>query len=265
MNETDPGHTRISRGVVRVAAMSDLHCRVNGSRRLAPVFEKIVEEADVLLVCGDITHLGLIEEGAIFLDEAAPVLNKIPVLGVLGNHDFESGLADELSRQFSGAGMIMLDGNALEIHGIGFTGVKGFGGGFGRHALQPWGEPAIKNFVNEAVSETAKLEAGLSMLEPGPRIVVLHYSPIPGTVTGEPSEIFPFLGSSNLEAPLNRFNVTAVFHGHSHKGHFEGRTGTNIPVYNVAVTVLERHFPDRPPFFVLEVPIKSDRPERSRP
>jgi Icc-related predicted phosphoesterase len=183
------------------------------------------------------------------------VISKIPVLGVLGNHDFESGKQDELWRQLCDAGVTMLDGNTLEIRGIGFTGVKGFGGGFGRSALQPWGERAIKDFVKEIDLEKRKLESGLSGLDHSPRIVVLHYSPIRETVAGEPPEIFPFLGSSSLEEPLNRHPVTAVFHGHAHQGAFEGKTSANVPVYNVAVTVLKRRFPDRLPFFVLEVPV----------
>ncbi len=209
-----------------------------------------------MLICGDITHLGLIEEGHVFLEEAEAVLKRIPVLGVLGNHDFESGNEAALFKQFSDAGMIMLDGNEREIHGIGFTGVKGFGGGFGRHALHPWGEPVIKDFVKEIDIETHKLEAGLSKLDQEPRIVVLHYSPIRETVTGESPELFPFLGSTSLEESLNRFAVTAVFHGHAHNGSFEGKTSANVPVYNVAVTVLKRRFPDRPPFFILDVPVK---------
>lgn len=244
-----------SRDVVRVAAISDVHCRQDSKRLLRPVFDQIAEEADILLVCGDITHLGLTEEAHVFLEEAGAVLKKIPVLGVLGNHDFESGNENAIFKQFCDAGMIMLDGNELEIHGIGFTGVKGFGGGFGRMALHPWGEPVIKNFVKEVVVETQKLEAGLSRLAQGPRIVVLHYSPIRDTVAGESPELFPFLGSSSLEGPLDRFAVTAVFHGHAHNGCFEGKTSTNVPVYNVAVKVLKQRFPDRPPFFVLEVPV----------
>jgi Icc-related predicted phosphoesterase len=255
---TSTGQTRsISKDVVKVAAMSDVHCKRDSAGVLRPVFDQIAVEADILLVCGDITHLGLAEEVSVFLQEAKPALNKIPVLGVLGNHDFEAGNQEALSKQFSDGGLIMLDGNNFEIYGVGFTGVKGFGGGFGRLALHPWGEPAIKNFVRETVTETQKLEAGLSRLSTGPRIVAMHYAPVRDTVVGESLEVFPFLGSSSLEDPLNRFAVTAVFHGHSHKGSFEGKTDANVPVYNVAVAVLKRRFPDRPPFFVLDVPVKN--------
>ncbi len=200
--------------------------------------------------------MGLPEEACVFLEQAVPVLNKIPVLCVLGNHDFESGKQDALWEQLSGAGLIMMDGDNLEIYGVGFTGVKGFGGGFGRMAVHPWGEQVIKDFVKEVDIEAEKLETGLSKLDPGPRIVVMHYAPIRDTVAGEPPELFPFLGSSRLEEPLNRFAVTAVFHGHAHHGRFEGKTSANVPVYNVSVAVLKQRFPERAPFFMLEVPVK---------
>jgi len=246
----------IAKNVVRVAAISDVHCKRDSKPVLRPVFEQIADEADILLVCGDITHLGLPEEASVFLEQALPVLNKIPVLCVLGNHDFESGKQDTLLEQLSGAGLIMMDGDNLEIYGVGFTGVKGFGGGFGGLAVHPWGEQVIKDFVKEAEVEAEKLETGLSKLDLGPRVVVMHYAPIRDTVAGEPPELFPFLGSSRLEGPLNRFAATAVFHGHAHQGYFEGKTSANVPVYNVCVAVLKQRFPGRAPFFMLEVPVK---------
>lgn len=242
--------------VVRVAAIGDTHFKLDSKGRLRQLFEQVVQEADVLLVCGDITDFGLTEEVLLFIEEAARAIDEIPVLGVLGNHDFESGNQEAIYRILSDSGISMLDGNSLEIYGIGFTGVKGFGGGFGVHALQPWGEAAIKKFVEEVEEETKKLERGLSSLNSGPKIVMMHYAPIPGTVADEPLEIYPFLGSSVLEKPLNRFEVTAVFHGHAHKGPFEGKTSTSIPVYNVSIAVLKRQFPDRLPFFVLNIPVK---------
>ena len=246
-----------AKNVVRVAAISDVHCKLDSKQGLRPVFDQIAGEADVLLVCGDITHLGLPEEACVFLEQAVPVLNKIPVICVLGNHDFESGKQDALWEQLSGAGLIMMDGDSLQIYGVGFTGVKGFGGGFGRMAVHPWGEKVIKDFVKEADIEAEKLESGLSKLDLGPRIVVMHYAPIRATVAGEPPELFPFLGSSRLEEPLNRFAVTAVFHGHAHHGSFKGKTDANIPVYNVSVAVLKQRFPKRAPFFMLEVPVNN--------
>jgi Icc-related predicted phosphoesterase len=259
MNPPSRWGRTISKDLVSIAALSDVHCREDSKRVLRPVFEQIADKADILLVCGDITHLGLPEEADVFIEEAEPVLNKIPVLGVLGNHDFESGKQDMLWEQFSDAGMFMMNGNIVQIHGISFTGIKGFGGGFGGLALQPWGEPVIKDFVKEVGLEAQKLEAGLSKLDldSGPRIVVMHYSPVRETLTGEPPEIFPFLGSSNLEGPIDRHSVTAVFHGHAHRGRLDGKTNGNVPVYNVSMPVLKQRFADRAPFFLLEVPVQS--------
>jgi len=145
------------------------------------------------------------------------------------------------------AGVQMLDGDSVEVQGVGFVGVKGFCGGFGRRTLEPWGEAATKAFVHEAVGEALKLERALARLRTPQRVVLLHYAPIEGTVEGEPREIFPFLGSSRLEEPLNRYEVEAVFHGHAHRGALEGKTRGGIAVYNVAAPLLRRSFPDAPP------------------
>jgi Icc-related predicted phosphoesterase len=180
---------------------------------------------------------------------------RIPAIGVLGNHDFESNHQDEIVKILTDAGVTMLDGDTVELHGVGFAGVKGFGGGFGRRALGAWGEKIIKDFVHEAVEEALKLEAALVRLRTPQKIGVLHYAPIQATVAGEPLEIVAFLGSSRLEEPLDRYRVTAVFHGHAHRGSLEGRTKANAPVYNVAMPLLSANFPDRAPFRVIEVEI----------
>ena len=238
---------------VRLAAVGDIHCTKTSQGTLEPLFEQIAESADVLLLCGDLTDYGLLEEAHILTKELAST--KIPTLAVFGNHDFESGKQDEIRQLLSDAGVIVLDGEACEIQGVGFAGVKGFAGGFGRAALGAWGEDVIKHFVKEAVDEALKLEAALARLHTDRRVVLLHYSPIQITVEGEPPEIFPFLGSSRLEEPLNRFSVTAVFHGHAHAGKPEGRTSSNIPVYNVSMPLLKQTFPERPPFRLVEIAI----------
>jgi Icc-related predicted phosphoesterase len=130
--------------------------------------------------------------------------------------------------------------------------VKGFAGGFGRGVLGPWGEQMVKMFVHEAVNETLKLESALARLRTEKKVVVLHYAPIQATVEGEPREIFPYLGCGRLEEPLGRYGVTAVLHGHAHKGSLVGRSSTNIPVYNVALPLMRRTTPDQP-FKVLEI------------
>ena len=179
----------------------------------------------------------------------------VPMVGVLGNHDYESGKEREVSKILCDAGIHMLDGETHEVLGIGFAGVKGFAGGFGRRALGPWGEDLIKRFVREALDEALKLETALGQLRTERRVVLLHYSPIAATVEGEPLEIYPYLGSSRLEEPLSRYPVDVVFHGHAHHGSPEGRTKGNVPVYNVSMVLLQQTFPNRPAFRVVELPV----------
>ena len=242
----------MTRDSVRIAAVGDLHCKPTSAGAYQPLLSQAAEQADVLLLCGDLADRGLPEEAQVLAKEIHASLN-IPVVAVLGNHDYETGSEHDVRRVLEDAGVTVLDGEACEIAGVGFAGVKGFAGGFGNRTLQPWGEPTIKSFVRETVEEALKLEAALATLRTEHRVVLLHYAPVRGTVTGEPLEIFPFLGSSRLEEPLARFNVTAVFHGHAHRGAPEARATGDIPVYNVAMPLLSRAFPGQPPFRVIEL------------
>jgi len=243
-----------TRHQLRIAAVGDIHVSKNSQGKFQPLFAQISSNADVLVLCGDFTDYGLPDEARILARELTASVN-IPVIAVLGNHDYESGKQDEIRQTLSDAGVNVLDGEVVEVHGVGFAGVKGFAGGFGRGALGPWGEQAIKHFVQEAVDEALKLESALARLRTQRRVAVLHYAPIRGTVEGEPPEIFPYLGSSRLEDPINRYRVSAVFHGHAHRGSPEGKTSTGVPVYNVAMPLLARLNPDRPPFLILELPL----------
>jgi Icc-related predicted phosphoesterase len=236
---------------VRIAAIADLHCSRTSQGLLQPLLAQAVASADILVLAGDLTDHGLPEEAQVLIRELGGP--KLPVLGVLGNHDFHGGQQVELVRIFAAAGIQILDGDNCEVLGVGFAGVKGFGGGFGRHTLEAWGEDGIKKFVYESVEEALKLEKALARLDADQRIAVLHYSPVESTVVGEPPPIFPFLGSSRLEEPLNRYAVTTVIHGHSHGGSPEGRIASGAPVYNVAMPVLRRAYPDRPSFRLIEV------------
>jgi Icc-related predicted phosphoesterase len=242
-----------AKDVVRIAALGDLHYGRTGTPGLLqPLFGQISESADILVLCGDLTDYGLADEARALMREMAAV--KIPTVAVLGNHDYESSQQDEIRQILVDSGIVPLDGETTEILGIGFAGVKGFAGGFGRGALGPWGEDIMKKFVHEAVNEALKLESALARLRNDHRIAILHYSPIQGTVEGEPLEIYPFLGCSRLEEPLGRYPVTAVFHGHAHHGQPEGRTTKNVPVYNVSMSLMRVVFPDRP-FRLLEVDV----------
>ena len=240
-------------GTLRIAAVADIHCTKTTEGTLQAVFEAAGARADVLLLCGDLTDYGLPEEAKIVATALATV--RIPVVAVLGNHDFESGHQAEVTKILVDAGVTVLDGDAHEVAGVGFAGVKGFAGGFGPRALAPWGEESIKNFVHEAVNEALKLESALARLRTPHRVAVMHYSPILGTVSGEPPEIYPFLGSSRLEDPLNRYPVSAVFHGHAHRGALEGRTREGSPVYNVAMPLLVQAFPNQPGIRIIELPM----------
>ncbi len=238
---------------VRLAAVGDLHVKKTSQGQLAPLLAPVNERADVLLLCGDLTDYGLPEETRILAKELRSAV-RIPIVAVLGNHDYESGQHEEVCRLLAEADVKVLDGEAVEIAGIGFAGVKGFPGGFGRGTLGACGERGVKAFVKEAVDEAMKLESALARLRTPQRVALLHYSPIRDTVEGEPPEIFPYLGTSRLEGPLNRYPVNVVFHGHAHHGSLEGRTALGIPVFNVAMPLLARAFPNKPPFRVFELP-----------
>lgn len=244
--------------------MGDIHVSKTSQGTFHALFAQISHTADVLLICGDFTDYGLPEEARILAREVTTSMN-IPVIAVLGNHDYEAGKQVEISQILTDAGVKVLDGEATEIQGVGFAGVKGFGGGFGRGALGPWGEQMIKRFVQEAIDEALKLEAALARLRTTRRVALMHYSPVRATVEGEPPEIFPYLGSSRLEEPINRYRVSAVFHGHAHRGTAEGRTSTGVPVYNVAMPLMARLHPERPPYLVLELPLEDDAPETAAP
>jgi len=237
--------------VVRVAALADLHCTKTSQGAFQALFSRVSESADILLIAGDLTDYGLPEEARVLARELASV--RIPIAAVLGNHDVESDKQQEVRAILADAGVVILDGDACELHGIGIAGVKGFGGGFGQRALGPWGEPIIKAYVHEAVNEALKLEAALARLRTNRLVALLHYAPIQQTVDGEPLEIYPFLGSSRLEEPLSRYPVSLVLHGHAHRGQLEGRTKSNVGVYNVSMPLLTRSFPDRAPFRVFEL------------
>ena len=237
---------------IRIAAVGDLHFPKTSSSVLQPLFAHAAQHADVLLLCGDLTDHGLEDEARLLAKELTAV--KIPVIAVLGNHDYEAGKPETVVTVLSEAGVHILDGDSIEIASVGFAGVKGFAGGFGERALQPWGEPIVKAFVHEAVGEALKLETALAKLRTGLRVALLHYSPIHVTLEGEPAEIYPFLGSSRLEEPLTRYPVAAVFHGHAHRGRLEGRTRDGAPVYNVSLPLLLQHAePDRSPLRIVEL------------
>jgi Icc-related predicted phosphoesterase len=231
-----------------LAALGDLHVKDDRSASLRELFKEISDAADVLALCGDLTDTGKAAEAAALAEDLRAC--TIPVVAVLGNHDYDCGQVEEITSRLKNAGVHLLDGTSCEIGGVGFVGVKGFIGGFGRRMLGSFGEPAVKTFVNEAVGEAMRLENAMRALGTKRSVVVLHYAPIAETVEGEPLEIFPFLGNSRLAETIDRFTVSAVVHGHAHRGRYQGRTPGGAPVYNVAFAIEK---PSGRPYAVLEV------------
>jgi Icc-related predicted phosphoesterase len=239
-----------SNGPLRIAAIGDLHVQEDSVAPYREMFTEISNHADVLLLCGDLTNFGKTSEAEILADDIKSC--SVPVLGVLGNHDYECGQPEKVVEILRGAGMTVLDEQAHEIDGVGFAGVKGFMGGYGRGELAPFGEPIAKLFVDEAMNEARKLENQLRTLRTERSVAVLHYSPIEGTIEGEPQAIYQYLGSQRLCDPIDRFeHVKAVVHGHAHHGTYEGRTPLGKPVYNVAQFVLREKFGR--PYALIEV------------
>jgi Icc-related predicted phosphoesterase len=246
MNET----AKIS----RIAAVGDIHVRENERGKWTEYFREVSRKADVLLICGDLTDTGDEVEAQVLAEELKSC--TIPVVGVLGNHDFEKGRHKLIRQILQNQNVHILDGESIVIGDVGFAGVKGFGGGFDKHMLSMFGEGAMKAFVQEAVDEALHLERALSRLDSEhenlKKIAILHYSPVRDTVVGEPEVIFPFLGSSRLAEPLNRKNVLAAFHGHAHVGTLEGQTSGGVKVFNVSKPILQRSGYEFP-FFVFEL------------
>ena len=229
-------------GKTRIAAIGDIHVREGDKGKWIEFFKDVSAKSDVLVIAGDLTDTGDEMEAQVLADELKAC--TVPVVAVLGNHDFEKGRHKLIRQILLKQGVHILDGEAVIINGIGFAGVKGFGGGFDKSMLSFFGEGAMKAFVQEAVDEALHLDRALSRLniEEGDikKIALLHYSPVSETVIGEPESIFPFLGCSRLAEPLNRHKVVAAFHGHAHIGTFEGRTNDNVPVYNVSKPLLTK-------------------------
>ncbi|SFO66003.1 Predicted phosphoesterase [Chitinophaga sp. YR627] len=239
---------------VRIAAVADIHVTDTDKNKWVDYFKEVSKNADVLLICGDLTNTGDESEAKILCDELKAC--TIPVVAVLGNHDYEKGRQKLIRQTLQNENVHILDGEAIVIKDVGFAGVKGFGGGFDNYMLSMFGEDAMKAFVQEAVDEALHLDRALARIDQQhdklKKIAILHYSPLRETVVGEPEVIFPFLGSSRLAEPLIRREVTAVFHGHAHMGTLEGTLTGGVRVFNVAKPVLSKAGYEIP-YYILEV------------
>lgn len=226
----------------RIAAVADIHVKTGDKGKLSDYFRDISKNADILLIGGDLTDTGDEVEAQVLSEE----LNNcnIPVVCVLGNHDYEKGRHKLIRQIVQNENVHVLDGEAVVIGNVGIAGVKGFGGGFDNHMLSMFGEEGMKAFVKEAVNESLNLDRALNRLDQEyddlKKIVLMHYAPVKNTIIGEPEQIFPFLGCSRLAEPLARQEIAAVFHGHAHKGILEGETQNGIKVYNVARPILQK-------------------------
>jgi Icc-related predicted phosphoesterase len=238
---------------VKIAAVGDIHIRETDKGKWVDCFKEVSKVANVLIICGDLTDTGDEGEAQVLVEELKSC--SIPVVAVLGNHDYEKGRHKLIRKIMQDNNVHMLDGEAVVIDGIGFAGVKGFGGGFDSHLLSMFGEGAMKAFVQEAVDEALHLDRALARLDQDnagiKKIAVLHYSPLKATVIGESEEIYPFLGSSRLAEPLIRRKVVAAFHGHAHIGTLEGAVD-HVKVFNVAKPILTNSG-YKLPFFLYEV------------
>ncbi len=240
---------------LKIAAVGDIHVRDTDAGRWVDYFKTISAEASLLLIAGDLTDTGDESEARVLAEELKSC--TIPVVAVLGNHDYEKG-RQKLIRQIlqNQSQVHILDGECVVLHNVGFAGVKGFGGGFDQHMLSMFGEEGMKAFVQEAVDEALHLDRALARLDQEhegiKKIALMHYAPVKATVIGEQEAIYPFLGSSRLAEPLLRRNVWAAFHGHAHQGVLEGMLGEKVKIFNVAKPIL-MHAGYVPPYYLFEV------------
>jgi uncharacterized protein len=230
--------------MVRIAAAGDVHASAATRSRIAEAFAAVEREADLVLLAGDLTTQGEVEQAEVLAEATQSI--GVPVVAVLGNHDLHCGYGKEISSILSEAGVRMLDREAivLELAGreIGVVGTKGFVGGFSGSQLPDFGEPLLRRVYAETTEEVDAIRRGLQEIAHCPiRIVLLHYAPTSDTLHGEPEGIWTYLGSDRLATPIAEYRPDVVLHGHAHSGSFEGAIGA-VPVYNVAVHVTGRDF-----------------------
>lgn len=228
--------------MIRLAAIADVHCTTTLCGRLAPAWRDLNDAADVFLLGGDLTNIGSIEEARGLVRELSVV--KIPKVAVLGNHDYNQGLEEDIVRILEDAGIYVLEGQATSFRirheTLGIAGSKGFGGGFAGACATDFGEPEMKSFIRHTQHLAANLREALFRLQTDYKVALLHYSPIPATLHGEALPIYPFLGSFLLGEACDAAGADLILHGHAHKGAEKGVTPGGIPVRNVAMPLV-RH------------------------
>jgi Icc-related predicted phosphoesterase len=228
---------------IRVAAAGDIHAGSGERDRVREAFERVGDQADVVLLAGDLTQHGQVDEAAVVADACREL--DLPVVAVLGNHDWQSDRPGDLQRVLAEAGVVVLERThtILRVCGVsvGVVGVKGFVGGFGQQWAN-FGEPLFRDAYAETTRDVDGLEQGLAAIGPcAVRIALLHYSPVEATLVGEPERLWLVLGADRLAGPIRRHRPDLVVHGHAHNGSFQGDID-GVPVYNVAVHVIGREF-----------------------
>ena len=231
-------------GTVRIAAAGDVHCSDANREQTIEAFARLRGKADVLLLAGDLTTHGEPEQAQVLLDACAPL--DMPIVAVLGNHDWHTARGEELAAQLGEGGIQVLERDhlILPIDGVelGIAGLKGFVGGFSGSHLPDFGEPLLRQVYAETSADVAALDESLKAIAHCPlRVVLLHYAPTTETLIGEPEGIWTMLGNDRLAAPIGEHEPDLVMHGHAHAGTFEGRI-ERVPVYNVSVPVLKQAF-----------------------
>jgi Icc-related predicted phosphoesterase len=251
------------RQTVQIAAVGDFHCGEDDAGVYRAQFARANDEADVLLLAGDLTRWGTPAEMRVAVGELADV--EVPVVAVFGNHDYESAQTDDACTILRERGVHLLDGDIFELNeSVGIAGAKGFIGGFGKHTLTAFGEAETKAFVNASHEEVKKLELALRRLSTPIRIALLHYAPVVDTVRGEPEQIFPFLGTDRLAEPVDRFEAAVAFHGHAHYGTFQGATPGGVPVFNVSHVLVRREGVGEM-YYVHEIPLPVEEKRAEMP
>jgi Icc-related predicted phosphoesterase len=230
--------------VIRIAAVGDVHVGEDSDERFEPWIESVHAEADVLLLAGDLTRAGFPAEAARLARELAKI--RIPIVAVLGNHDYQMDRNEEIGAILTGAGVRVLEGDAVVLpvgsSRLGIAGTKGFGGGFLGACGSEFGEPEMKAFIRHTKRLADTLRSRLLALDADVRVALMHYAPIPDTLEGERREIYPFLGSYLLAEAVDAAKAHFVVHGHAHAGIEIGATPGGIPVRNVARTVIKQPY-----------------------
>jgi Icc-related predicted phosphoesterase len=233
-----------SETTIRVAAAGDVHCREGNREEVARAFASLRGEADVVLLAGDLTAVGEPAEARVLAEACAPL--EIPVLAVLGNHDWHANRTEELTGVLTEAGIDVLDRDSrvIDLGGVevGVIGTKGFVGGFAGSHLSDFGEPALRMIYADATAEVKALARGLQQVATCPvRIVLLHYAPTEQTLEGESPGIWTYLGTDRLAGPIREHEPDMVLHGHAHAGTLQGKID-GVPVYNVSIPLMGRDF-----------------------